>query len=694
LRWLNRAVPMRLTRRFVLALTALLLVALALGLGLLWTELRSAILAEEDNRVRSVVDGLTASLETLMLTGDAALARDWLERVARGPLVLKVQVLRTNGTLAFRDLATVERVERRVGSGRFRRASLPAQRVHDLPETALASAVRGKTIQLAQRGTPPGLTQLVPIRAAAACDGCHGQDSDRVLGVLRVTTSLAFAQERIEAARWESALMVVGASLVLGVGVLWLVRRQVIRPVHALQGVAERIEAGDLSARAHLDREDEIGSLARTFDRMTQRLAASLVQFQSLSTYYHDVLDRLPTGVVMYDAGLRPTYVNARMLEITGMGREEFLRSSCCDLCPAKAGEHSERCLHCIQIRILDTPRPMTAVLPRLRKDGSEWISRARVVPLLDAGGHLTEVLEIWEDITEDQKRIDEIKWLSTLPEMNPFPIIEVDLHGRVLYMNPATTRYLKQHGMDGADIRRILPPGFTRTVRQCRQKGRPVDTVSFEVGQESMVWQLHPNETNENVRAYAIDITSRIHAEQAALRLAHHDPLTGLSNRILFYDRLERAMALARRRGQMLALLFVDLDRFKPINDTMGHHIGDLVLKELGGRLQAAVRETDTVARSGGDEFVIILQDVGGEDGIVRVTANALAALAEPVRIEQHEFVVSASVGVSVYPRDADDADELLKRADRAMYQAKQEGGNRYRFYCADQTISESASG
>jgi diguanylate cyclase (GGDEF)-like protein/PAS domain S-box-containing protein len=679
-RWRRGSV--RLTSRFALGLTALLLLVLSVGLGLLWADIRSSILAEEEHRAESLVQGLTPSLETLMLTGEALLVRDWLARVARQPWVLRIEVLRPDGTLAFRDLATLERVNQRLGAQRFRREALPTQVADDVPQPALEAAFAGDHVRLSQR--PEGaLTQLVPIATTPACQSCHAGDPGRVLGVLRVTTSLAFARQRIEAARWETAVVAIVTSLVLGLAVVWLLRRQVIRPLHALEGVAERVRAGDNEARARFDGGDEIGSLARAFDQMTDRLSASLSRYRSLSAYYHNVLDRLPTGVVVYDTGLRPSYVNARMLEIVGMTREEFLHSTCCDLCPVKSGERSDHCLQCLQYRILEKPVPMTAVLPRLRKDGSEWISRARMVPLFADDGGLQEILEIWEDITEDHKRIEEIKWLSTVPEMNPFPIIEVDLHGRVLYRNPATSRYLEQHGLSDGDLRRILPPGFLRAVRQCRHQGSPLDTVSFEVGSEVMVWQLHPNETNENVRAYAIDITSRVHAEQAALRLAHHDPLTGLPNRILFYDRLERAMAMSRRRAQTLALLFVDLDRFKPINDSLGHHVGDLVLKEVGARMQEAVRETDTVARIGGDEFVVILEDVGGKEAIVRVTQNILSSLQRPIAVEEHEFVVTASIGITLYPRDAHHADGLLHRADLAMYEAKQEGGNRFLFYC-----------
>jgi diguanylate cyclase (GGDEF)-like protein len=163
--------------------------------------------------------------------------------------------------------------------------------------------------------------------------------------------------------------------------------------------------------------------------------------------------------------------------------------------------------------------------------------------------------------------------------------------------------------------------------------------------------------------------------------RLALHDPLTRLPNRTLFEDRLTMALAAQRRTGALLAVLFCDLDDFKHVNDTLGHDTGDAVLLVMAGRLRAAVRATDTVSRQGGDEFVVLCPDLSGETELTDVVERLLSVLAEPVRVDHREMVLSASVGVAVArPESAPTSmAELLREADAAMYRAKAEGRNRW---------------
>ncbi len=163
---------------------------------------------------------------------------------------------------------------------------------------------------------------------------------------------------------------------------------------------------------------------------------------------------------------------------------------------------------------------------------------------------------------------------------------------------------------------------------------------------------------------------------------LAHHDSLTGLPNRLLFYDRLHLAIIRAHRAERQVALLLVDLDRFKTINDTRGHDVGDSVLKDVAKRLHDTLREGDTVARLGGDEFVVMLEQSATSGDVAQVAAKLLQVLATPVVLEEYRLQVTASVGVSVYPDDAVDMEGLLKCADTAMYRAKDEGRNNYRFF------------
>jgi diguanylate cyclase (GGDEF)-like protein len=171
-------------------------------------------------------------------------------------------------------------------------------------------------------------------------------------------------------------------------------------------------------------------------------------------------------------------------------------------------------------------------------------------------------------------------------------------------------------------------------------------------------------------------DITARREAEDALKHQALHDALTGLPNRGLLRDRLQQAILLSERRQSSFALLFLDLDRFKDVNDTFGHQAGDLLLQQAGPRLEGALRASDTVARLGGDEFAVLLTDVDAT-GATSAAASLLAALEQPFVVEEHRLSVGASIGIAVYPEHGNDAETLMRHADVAMYQAKQLGNS-----------------
>ncbi|MBV9493942.1 MAG: EAL domain-containing protein [Acidobacteria bacterium] len=174
-------------------------------------------------------------------------------------------------------------------------------------------------------------------------------------------------------------------------------------------------------------------------------------------------------------------------------------------------------------------------------------------------------------------------------------------------------------------------------------------------------------------------DITERKAAEQQIEYQAYHDALTGLANRRLFQEHLTLALALAQRRSRLVAVLFLDLDHFKLVNDSLGHSIGDALLRQVANRLKASVREGDTVARVGGDEFTIVLQELAKREDAAVVAQKVLRMISEPVDVTGHRLYVTTSIGITLYPDDGDDAETLLKNADNAMYRAKAEGRNMY---------------
>jgi len=188
------------------------------------------------------------------------------------------------------------------------------------------------------------------------------------------------------------------------------------------------------------------------------------------------------------------------------------------------------------------------------------------------------------------------------------------------------------------------------------------------------------------------IDISEHKQTEAELHRLAYYDSLTGLPNRILFNDRLHQALTDARRHHRLVALMLLDIDRFKIVNDTMGHEAGDLLLSEVAARLRRSIRDGDTVSRLGGDEFALVFADVGEIRHVAQLAQNVLSQFTEPVTIGGREVFSGASIGIALYPADTDDADSLLKFADSAMYHAKENGRNNYQFYSHEMTATVQA--
>ena len=222
-----------------------------------------------------------------------------------------------------------------------------------------------------------------------------------------------------------------------------------------------------------------------------------------------------------------------------------------------------------------------------------------------------------------------------------------------VVYSEPLATSHDILEFKDGKVLERFSQPQML--------DGKPVGRV----------WSFH-------------DITARKEAEERLRHMAHHDGLTQLPNRDLLHDRLGQMVAQAQRTGKIVALLFLDLDRFKSINDSLGHIVGDELLKAVAERLIGCVRDSDTVARWGGDEFTLILTNIGHPLDVAKIAQKILDALSKPF-ILGPELFITASIGITLYPSDGQDVDNLFRNADAAMYQAKEQGKNNYKFYTAE---------
>lgn len=241
-----------------------------------------------------------------------------------------------------------------------------------------------------------------------------------------------------------------------------------------------------------------------------------------------------------------------------------------------------------------------------------------------------------------------------------------------------AHIRELLRQGLEIFEIREKYGASTynTEEVEQTRKDGSTVWTEAV-----TYYWR-NPTDGRIEIHGVSRDISERKEAEAKMAHMARHDPLTGLPNRALFSDRLERAIAMSKREGGRLALMFLDLDKFKPVNDTYGHGVGDLLLQKAARRMTSTVRESDTVGRIGGDEFVVLLPQVKtGEDGMV-LAQRLLEAINRPFEIEGHTLQVSCSIGIAIFPDHGSEPMELAKNADTAMYWGKNKGGGTVSLY------------
>ncbi len=319
-----------------------------------------------------------------------------------------------------------------------------------------------------------------------------------------------------------------------------------------------------------------------------------------------------------------------------------------------------------------------------------------------DDSGKLHHIVGIVQDITERHAAETEMRKLSLVVEQIADSIMITDNQGTIEYVNPAfeqTTGYGKQDVI-GRNPRLLKSDQQSESFYQRMWKtilsGQVFSEVIINKRKDGSLYYEEKTITPQKDRQGEIthfistgkDITERMEVQQRFQHMAHHDALTGLPNRLLLQDRLHQAMprTLWHKRG--LGIMFLDLDRFKRINDTLGHDVGDQLLREVAARFSTCVREGDTVARLGGDEFAILLNDLSSREDVAPVADKLVESLAEPIMVNDLELYVAVSIGISLFPEDGKDNKTLLKKADIAMYQAKANGGNSYFFYADEGNV------
>lgn len=429
---------------------------------------------------------------------------------------------------------------------------------------------------------------------------------------------------------------------------------------------------------------------------------------QQADDKFRSVVEQSLAGIYIYQEG-RLIYANPKLAEIFGYTREEIEQIPPLELvAPQDHAAVTEN----LRRRIDGEVEDIAYSFHGRRKNGT--VIEVAVHGRRSAIMGKPAIVGVLLDVTEQHRAIaalrDSETMLREITTMMGEAVYALDRDGHVIFINPAAEKLLgwrkeellKRHGHeafhykrpDGSPFPRQECPVFKtiqtgRTYRSeedfmVRKDGSflPVTLVSTPL--------LREGEIVGSVAAFH-DITERRQAMERIQYLAHYDVLTDLPNRRLLEDRLEQALARAKRNHKSLAVMFLDLDRFKQINDTLGHDQGDELLKAVAQRLTASVRQEDTVSRLGGDEFVVVLPEIASAGDAEIVAQKIVEAIRSPLKLATQELHVTTSVGLAIYPQDGEGTVSLMKNADSAMYQAKESGRDRY-CVCQPETPSQSS--
>jgi diguanylate cyclase (GGDEF)-like protein/PAS domain S-box-containing protein len=399
--------------------------------------------------------------------------------------------------------------------------------------------------------------------------------------------------------------------------------------------------------------------------------------------------DNVPAMIAYYEPqNMRCVFANRRYAESNGWTVDAVIGKTVREVIGEEAWQlikpHVERVHKGEKVEYV---RPLT--LP----SGEQRIIEVNLIPHFDEGAQMLGAFVLITDITRHQLAERAIR--DSEERMRKFAAatnegIFFHRNGILIDVNEALlaiTGYARAD-LVGRSVLEFVAPGRRQAAADYMREGRE-DLYESEV--------LHKNGYSVAIEAvgktlrlgdadYRLvvlrDITARKHAEARIQYMAHHDMLTGLPNRAYLVERLTTILALARRHGSLAAILFIDLDNFKTVNDSLGHHSGDALLKEVAGRIKAMLREADMVSRLGGDEFLVILTDLATPEDAANVADKLLQSLAAPIALEGQLLRANASIGISVFPRDGDNADDLIRRADAAMYSVKDHGRGHSRYY------------
>jgi diguanylate cyclase (GGDEF)-like protein/PAS domain S-box-containing protein len=458
------------------------------------------------------------------------------------------------------------------------------------------------------------------------------------------------------------------------------------------------IEALNLGAYSYLQKPYDVGQLMLQIQRASERWEARRALSAS-EERYREIVNRAEDIIYTHDDAGSFTSINPAAARVYGHTVEEMLQLNIADIV---APEY----LHLAYQKTREEAEETAQAGPHellTRSKGRQGIWVEVSTRIVDRGDRTYEVQGIGRDITERKQAEEalhaEKERSAVLLEQFPLGVAIISSGGRYEYLNP---QFVEMFGYTLEDV----PTGrhwFARAYPDDEYRSHVISTWLSDL-QASQPGQARPRTFNVRCKdgsdkvvhfkpvtmeggdqvVVCEDITERKQAEDTIRRLAYHDALTGLPNRALFNDRIEVALAHARRNKEILAILLLDLDHFKRVNDTLGHIVGDQLLLAVGQRLTALLRDSDTVCRMGGDEFLILLTGLAAVDDVPKVAERVLKAMRNPFLLDGPQLSITTSIGIAIYPDDGEDGDTLIRNTDFAMYVAKEKGRDNCQRYVA----------
>ncbi len=642
-----------------------------------------------ESRAIEAADGVINGMNMLMLTGkiqDPANRMLFITKMGSSKGIESLRIIRA------------EQVKKQFGPG------LPDEQAKDNIDRRVLETGKPYFGQIDLGQPTPAVRVVVPFIVSANFRGtnclmCHHVKVGSVNGAASIVMDLSREKKQIDTVNaflWFGQIALQATIFV----VIGLLLRSFIAPVKTLQAVMGAMQAdGDLSRRVEIEREDEIGAIANAFNSLADGLEVSVRQVRDYASElktseekFRQLAENINQVFWMTDSDRkRLLYVSPASESIWGYSPESLVSPD-----SMLEAVHPEDRLRILSVLPKMQQGSYDETYRIVKKDGAvRWV-RDRAFPVRNEQGQVIRIAGLAEDITsqkeiEDQLRLSAQVFVSSLEA-----IMITDSRNNIIKVNKAFTNITGYAESEVAGRSpRILKSGRHKTsfYRMMWQTLLSTGNWQGEIWDRRKSGEIYPKWASihlvrddlgeiTNYIALFSDITERKASFEQIKHLAHYDALTNLPNRSLLNERLDSAIASAKRQRKRLAVLFLDLDRFKNVNDSLGHFAGDLLLQAVANRLRQCTRGMDTVARLGGDEFVIVLNGIREANDAAHVAQKVLEVMAEPVLIEGQEIVTTPSIGISLYPEDGESHAALIKNADAAMYHAKDLGRGNFQFF------------